>query len=140
MAKFTQVLSMPNQNKTPCSMNLEQTRKSSLRFSWRLFGSYSSSWIHEQLQSSLLHRNDRASPGRSSDYEQRKEFVQVTPTLQMSVIHRQTPIGTRSLRTSPVFNIDVFCMDYFQIFKPTHRSFVVLKSLADLWTVFLQMC
>lgn len=31
MAKFTQVLSMPNQNKTPCSMNLEQTRKSSLR-------------------------------------------------------------------------------------------------------------
>lgn len=31
VAKFTQLLSVPNQNKTPSRMNLEQTRKSSLR-------------------------------------------------------------------------------------------------------------
>ncbi len=116
VAKFTQVLSVPNQNKTPSRMNLEQTRKSSLRshgisvvpFPHLEFMKDCSLPCYIGMREPPLAEAVIMSSANSS--------LWVTSTLQMSVIHPQTSICIRSLSEPPPCLTRIFCMEYFLCF------------------------
>ncbi len=125
---------MPNQNKTPCSMNLEQTRKSSLR----------SHGVSVVPFPHLEFMNDCGLPCYigMSDLPWQKQWLWAARRVRSGhfyVTDERNPstnlyLYSLSFWTSPVLNMDVFAWSVFSFFffKPTHRSFVVLKMLPEL--------